>query len=61
MHLITHNTRKYQISSKKNLKIPKGYSETVNLTDNIMAETKSQSLFDKKLHMKLRIEQHEPN
>jgi hypothetical protein len=44
MHLITHNTRKYKISSKKSLRIPKGYSETVNLTDNIMAEMKNQSL-----------------
>ena len=30
MHLITHNTRKYLISSKKSLKIPKGYSKTVS-------------------------------
>jgi len=49
------------MSSKKSLKISKRYSETVNCTDNIIAETICQALFDKTLHIKLKNKQHEPN
>jgi hypothetical protein len=45
----------------KVLMIPNGYSEAVNRgTDNTMAKEKGQSVINKILHEKLRIEQHEP-
>jgi hypothetical protein len=50
--------------AKKSLTIPKGLSESVNRrrTDNAMAKrkrTKGQTTIYKRLHRKLKIEQHE--
>lgn len=49
--------------SQKSLKISKRYSETVNGSwiDNIIAEMIGQTLFDKTVHIKLKMEQHESN
>jgi hypothetical protein len=53
-------------SKKKGLKIPKGQSESVyrRRTDNTMAKrkiTKGQTTTLQNIHIKLKIEQHEPH